>query len=113
MAGVRATVNRENDNRSKRMSTNLISATDYKSSALRGLWERMADDNWLRVLLLLPTILMLLVFSVYPLVYALYTSLYNYRFGQLTTFAGLANYQEMFTDGAFWGSIGTTLLFAA
>jgi multiple sugar transport system permease protein len=95
------------------MSTNVYTTRDTRSPGLRWLWERMGDERWLRFLLLLPAVLLLIVFSVYPLLYSLYTSLFNYRFGQLTTFAGFANYQSMFTDAAFWGSIGTTLFFAA
>lgn len=79
----------------------------------RSLWARLGQDRWLRFTLLLPAVIVLLVFSVYPLLYSLYTSLWNYRFGKFTTFAGLDNYQRMFSDGAFWNSIGTTLLFTA
>jgi len=80
---------------------------------LRSLRTRLGSDNWLRFTLLLPAVIVLVVFSVYPLIYSLYSSLWNYRFGQFTTFAGLGNYQQMFSDTACWGSIGTTLLFTA
>jgi|SRR5581483_1234800 multiple sugar transport system permease protein len=75
------------------------------------LWAKLGQDRWLRFTLLLPAVIVLVVFSVYPLLYSLYTSLWNYRFGKFTTFAGLDNYQHMFSDGAFWNSIGTTLIF--
>src|SRR5690349_24101154 len=79
----------------------------------RALRARLGHDNWLRFTLLLPAVIMLVIFSLYPLLYSLYSSLWNYRFGQFTTFAGLGNYAKMFGDGAFWGSIGTTLLVTA
>ena len=80
---------------------------------VRWLWVQLGQDRSLRFLLLLPAVLVLLVFSLYPLLYSLYSSLWNYRFGQFTTFAAFGNYEKMFTDGAFWGSIGTTLFFTA
>jgi multiple sugar transport system permease protein len=82
-----------------------------KRRPFRALWTELGRDRWLRFTLLLPAVIVLLMFSVYPFLYSLYSSLYNYRFGQFTTFAGLGNYERMFADGAFWGSVATTLLF--
>jgi multiple sugar transport system permease protein len=82
-----------------------------RRNPLSSLWIELGRDRWLRFFLLLPAVVVLLVFSVYPFLYSLYSSLYNYRFGQFTTFAGLGNYEKMLGDRAFWGSIGTTLLF--
>src|SRR5262249_19987352 len=76
--------------------------------------ERIAHDRWLRYWLLAPVVIMLAVFSIYPLIYAIYTSLYNYNktTSRLTTFAGLGNYIKLFQDQAFWNSVGVTLFFA-
>jgi len=92
-------------------STTLSSSPAGPPGSTGPFWARFGQDRWLRFTLLLPAVIMLVVFSVYPLLYSLYTSLWNYRFGQFTTFAGLDNYQRMFSDGGFWGSIGTTLVF--
>src|SRR5262245_58252621 len=92
-------------------STTLTSSPVAPPGSSGPFWARFGQDRWLRFTLLLPAVIVLVVFSVYPLLYSLYTSLWNYRFGKFTTFAGLDNYQHMFSDGAFWGSIGTTLLF--
>src|SRR5437870_4016426 len=96
------------------MSTDVIPAREPSArSAIGSLWERLGQDKWLRFYLLVPAVMILIIFSVYPLLYSLYSSLWNFRFGQFTTFAGLGNYQRMFTDRDFWNSIGTTLLFSA
>ncbi len=86
-------------------------ALPERRNPLLSLWAELGRDRSLRFFLLMPAVIVLLLFSVYPLLYSLYSSLYNYRFGQFTTFAGLGNYEKMFGDAAFWGSIGTTLLF--
>jgi multiple sugar transport system permease protein len=77
------------------------------------LWTRLGQDRWLRFWLLIPTVLILLLLSVYPLIYAAYISLFNYRFGKLTNFIGLGNYQKLLGDVLFWESIKVTLIFAA
>src|SRR5437667_10933374 len=87
-------------------------AIPERRNLLSTLWVELGRDRWLRFFLLLPAVIVLLLFSVYPFLYSFYMSLYNYRFGRFTTFAGLGNYQKMLSDSAFWGSIGTTLLFS-
>src|SRR5258708_19511233 len=97
------------------MSSGAVSDLARRSPARRSafgvFWERLGQDHWLRVWLVLPAVLTLIIFSLYPLAYSLYSSLYSYRLGAFT-FAGLSNYQKMLTDRAFWESIGTTLLFS-
>src|SRR5215470_12284910 len=77
--------------------------------------EKIGHDRWLRFWLLAPVVLILALFSIYPLIYALYTSLFNYNklTSQMTTFAGLDNYIKLLGDDAFWNSIRVTLFFAA
>ena len=60
----------------------------------------------------LPTVLYLLVLTVYPLLYSLYLSFQNYT-PQTNTFSfvGLANYRELVTDPVFLASFRNTLIF--
>jgi multiple sugar transport system permease protein len=92
----------------------LTEATPAASVAVThySLWTRLTHDRWLKYWLLLPTVGILLVLSAYPLLYSLYLSLFNYRLNKYT-FIGLANYQQMFQDTLFWGSVKTTLIFTA
>lgn len=56
--------------------------------------------------LLLPSMLPILVLSVYPLLRGIYLGFTNARAGLNVEyeFTGLANYQEMFSDSMFWSS---------
>src|SRR5215468_1972447 len=97
-----------------------MSTTDVLTGQITGveatrysLWTRIGQDRWLRFWLLIPTVLILVLLSVYPLLYAFYISLFNYRFGHLTNFIGLGNYQKMLGDALFWDSVKVTLIFAA
>ena len=64
------------------------------------------------VLYVLPTVLYLLVLTVYPLFYSLYLSFQNYTPKTNTfRFVGLANYLELVSDPLFLASFRNTLLF--
>ena len=58
---------------------------------------------------LLPWILGILIFTVYPMVMSLYYSLCNYQLGTTPVFVGLQNYINMFADDNFWVSMSVTL----
>lgn len=62
--------------------------------------------------LLMPWIITLVVFWLYPLIYAFVISLTEYR--TLTnemTFIGLENYAQVFSDDGFWNALKNTLIF--
>lgn len=62
--------------------------------------------------MLTPWILTLLIFWVYPLVYAFVLSFSEYR--TLTneiTFVGAANYRQLFSDSSFWQALKNTTIF--
>jgi len=62
--------------------------------------------------LLAPWVITLVVFWVYPLLYALLLSFTEYR--TLTnemTFIGLENYAEVFSDSSFWNALKNTAIF--
>lgn len=61
-------------------------------------------------LFLLPGVTLYLVWSVYPLLYQLYISFFDWRImpGQVSEFIGLANYQKAFSDATFWLSLRNT-----
>ncbi len=65
-------------------------------------------------LFLLPGLALYLLWSVYPLLYQLYISFFDWRIipGQTSTFVGLANYQAVFADRIFWLAMGNTALYA-
>ncbi len=65
-------------------------------------------------LLVLPGVLLLLVFMVWPTLDAFWLSFHRENLlGTSREWVGLANYAELLRDPAFWRSVGATLLFAA
>jgi multiple sugar transport system permease protein len=64
---------------------------------------------------LAPAVLLLLLFLAGPVVYSIYLSLTNRALrgegSSDTQFVGLENFGEAFTTGAFWNSVGLTLVF--
>ncbi|MGY5808933.1 carbohydrate ABC transporter permease [Rhizobium sp. LEGMi198b] len=66
-------------------------------------------------LLLAPTLIIMNVVGLYPLLHSLYISLTNYNptFGTNYSVIGFANYVRAFSDTQFWHSVSLTLLFTA
>jgi multiple sugar transport system permease protein len=62
-------------------------------------------------LFLLPAVLVLSVFSFFPLFFAFYISLHNWKLRKLA-FIGWQNYQEALHKPDFWESFGNTIFFA-
>ena len=52
-----------------------------------------------------------MAFTLFPLLYALYTSLYSFRYGQRLGFVGLENFARLFTDSNLLSSLRITLTF--
>lgn len=71
-------------------------------------------DKYLRFVLLVPTVLLLIALTVYPLVYAVVASLHSIdiRTGE-RTFIGLANFNRVFNDGLFWNAARNTGIYVA
>ncbi|HEY2422627.1 MAG TPA: sugar ABC transporter permease [Chthoniobacterales bacterium] len=61
--------------------------------------------------LLLPALLALAIFRIYPIAATIWGSLCTESFEKAGTsvFAGVANYADLFTDPVFWGSIWVTI----
>lgn len=62
----------------------------------------------------LPAMVWILIFSAFPLVYSLITSVYSYTTaGKRNQFVGLDNFKRVFTDGNLQQGMVTTLTFVA
>lgn len=72
---------------------------------------RLTDSN-LRYVLLAPTILLLLLLTIYPLIFAIAASLQtvNIRTGE-ATFAGGSNFVAMISDKLFWNAMAHTAIY--
>lgn len=62
-------------------------------------------------LFLVPLTVYLVLFFLYPLIYEIYISFYDYSLGSTKTFVGLQNYIMMANDKQFLGSLITTAIF--
>jgi multiple sugar transport system permease protein len=72
----------------------------------------MRKAEKLTYLFVLPAVVVFLLLTVYPLVYAIVTGFYKIDFIRAkTTFNGLQNYAEILTDDTFWVAVKNTLLF--
>jgi multiple sugar transport system permease protein len=64
-----------------------------------------------QVIFLLPAVIWILIFTVFPLLYAVYTSFWSFRFGQRNQFVGLTNFGRLLTDANLHSGLRVTLLF--
>ena len=72
----------------------------------------MRKAEKLTYLFVLPAVVVFLLLTVYPSVYAIVTGFYKIDFIRAkTTFNGLQNYAEILTDDTFWVAVKNTLLF--
>lgn len=74
---------------------------------------RAMSDRWFSVLLILPAMIIIAFFALYPLFYAIYVSfqLADLTAGGIQGFVGLDNYRTVLFDKFFWESVYTTLFF--
>ncbi len=65
-------------------------------------------------LFLLPGVLLYLLWTIYPLVYQLYISFFDWKImpGQTSTYIGLGNYEKALADRTFWLAMQHTFAYA-
>ena len=74
--------------------------------------DRSRAERRLGLLLSTPAVVIMLIVAGYPLVNAVYLSLFSYRLTDPggKQFVGLKNYATVFTDAVFWQAVLTTLV---
>jgi multiple sugar transport system permease protein len=71
--------------------------------------EILSNEKFFKWMLILPLIIVLLVFMIYPLVFCVYKSFFNSTLGAAKDiFIGLENYRTMLHDKNFWVPLGRT-----
>jgi len=68
-------------------------------------------DIWWRRVLFVPTIGLLILLAIVPLIFSLGISLFNYSIGSRAIWIGLRNYISLFTDPQFWLATRVTVQF--
>jgi len=71
-------------------------------------WVGNKSTTWF----ILPCILVLLITSVYPVVFGVVVSMTNWNWGNQMDFVGLRNYTDLLQDHEFWTVIRNTFVFA-
>lgn len=73
----------------------------------------LARERWIPYLFLLPAILLIVIFNLFPTIATLYESLHaNSLISGGRIFVGLENFQRIFNDPVFWKSLRVTLVFS-
>jgi multiple sugar transport system permease protein len=92
--------------------TSIAKGLNLPVGASRAGWRRFWRETGLAYTLLLPALLVLGLFSFYPVLKALQLSLLDWdMISPVSTFVGLDNYKELLKDPLFWKSVKNTLIY--
>jgi len=67
----------------------------------------------IRLILYLPALIFLILMTIFPLIFSIYISFFNYTLGQQMNFVSFGNYGSLLTDPSFWSALKITLQIAA
>lgn len=100
------------------VNTDMGQETNYKAEAeikpravarKPSIWEVLTSERYFKWTLLIPLVLLLLVFMLYPLFYCLYYSFHEWGMQEKAIFIGLDNYRHLLNDKPFLVALGRTL----
>jgi multiple sugar transport system permease protein len=77
----------------------------------RNLVRRGDGEDNTKYFFLLPAIVWIVIFTLFPLLYAVYTSFFSFRYGKINQFIGLGNFGRLFTDANLRGALWVTIIF--
>ena len=93
--------------RENEMSAEMIAPLDF--SEKRTLWETLTGEKYYKWTLIIPLLLVLAIFMLYPMIYCLFYSFHEWGMRKPPTFAGLENYRDVLRDTKFWLALFKTL----
>jgi multiple sugar transport system permease protein len=64
-----------------------------------------------KLVFIAPAVIWILLFTIFPLIYAVRTSFYSFRRGKINHFVGLDNFRHLFRDEALKEDLRTTLFY--
>lgn len=73
-------------------------------------WETLTSEKYFKWTLLIPLILILAAFMLYPLIYNLFMSFHEFTLRIDPEFTGLDNYRELLRNMTFWSALGRNAL---
>lgn len=76
--------------------------------------RRMRSERRLATMLLLPSVLFLVLMTIFPTIYSLWMSMQQYNLSRpdLAHFVGLRNFGQLLGDDLFWKSVRVTFIFS-
>lgn len=74
--------------------------------------EEKTGERGFRLILYLPTLIFLILMTIFPLIFSIYISFFDYTLGQHMSFVGFGNYGSLLTGPAFWSALKITLQIA-
>jgi ABC-type sugar transport system permease subunit len=94
------------------VETSAIPRSRRGSRGARPRGSRYLRDNRTAYLMIAPMVILLAIFVIWPLIYAIYLSGFEISFYKDPAFVGLQFYQYVLEDARFWKSLGVGLIFA-
>jgi len=73
-------------------------------------WKKLTSEKYFMWTLLVPLIIILAVFMLYPLIYNLFMSFHLFVLKADPSFVGLENYRALMRDATFWAAFGRNIL---
>ncbi len=73
------------------------------------IWETLTNEKNFRWTLLIPLLLLLAIFMLYPLIYSIYFSFHDWDMQGAPVFSGLRNYRQLVNDQGFLTAFARTL----
>ena len=86
-------------------------SSSEEASGQRALPRRGDREDRTKFAFLLPAAVWILIFTIFPLLYAIYTSFWSFRFGTFNQMVGFANYGRLFTDKNLHSALWVTIYF--
>lgn len=71
--------------------------------------EVLSSEKYFKWMLILPLLVILLVFMLYPFIYCIYKSFFQAGLSGSSIFIGLENYKHLLRDSNFWIPFGRTI----
>lgn len=95
------------------MQAKYLSTTTAAKRRRPSIWRQMRANVW-SYIYLAPMLILLLVFTIYPIFASLGYTLYQWNgIGQPSNYVGLANFQQVVHDPIFWGAFIHTFIYMA
>lgn len=73
--------------------------------------KNRADNS--KYIFLLPAVVWILIFTIFPLFFAIYNSFFSFRYGKINQFIGFGNFGRLFTDANLHNALWITIVFVA